>query len=112
MTPVPYRRPDRSELTGGGITTIISYWLTSQRTRRHDADPAGYMEEIHSMKYLGRNAGSFALEIVAIADWGQKFMDVGLNYPVPTFPQYLFTCSPHCLSHARVGPKSPSSHLS
>ena len=54
-------------------------------------DPAGYMEEIHSMQYFGRNAGSFTLEIVVIADWGWKFMDVGLNYPMLTFPQYLFT---------------------
>ena len=43
------------------------------------------------MHYFRRNAGCFALQIVAIADWGQKFMDVGLNYPIPTFPQFLFT---------------------
>ena len=52
---------------------------------------AGYMEEINSMHYFWRNAGCFTLQIVAIADWGRKFMDVGFNYPIPTFPQFLFT---------------------
>ena len=33
------------------------------------------------MCYFGRNAGCFALQIVAIADWGQKFMDVGIQLP-------------------------------
>ena len=54
-------------------------------------DPAGYMEEINSLRYFGRNAGCFALQIVAIADWGRKYMDVGFRYPIPTFPQFLFT---------------------
>ena len=49
------------------------------------------MEEINSLCYFGRNAGCFALQIVAIADWGRKFMDVGFKYPIPTFPQFLFT---------------------
>ena len=31
-------------------------------------DPAGYMEEINSLCYFGRNASCFALQIVAIAD--------------------------------------------
>ena len=54
-------------------------------------DLAGYMEEIHSLRYFGRNAGCFALQIVAIADWGRKYMDVGFRYPIPTLPQFLFT---------------------
>ena len=54
-------------------------------------DPAGYMEEINSLRYFGRNAGCFALQIVAIADWGWKYMDVGFRYPIPAFPQFLFT---------------------
>ena len=49
-------------------------------------DPAGYMEEIYSLRYFRRNAGCFALQIVAIADWGRKYMDVGFKYPIPTFP--------------------------
>ena len=54
-------------------------------------DPAGYMEEINSLRYFGRNAGCFTLQIVAIANWGRKFMDVGFKYPIPMFPQFLFT---------------------
>ena len=54
-------------------------------------DPAGYMEEINSLHYFGRNASCFALQIVAIADWGQKYMDMGFKYPIPAFPQFLFT---------------------
>ena len=54
-------------------------------------DPAGYMEEINSLCCFGRNAGCFALQIVAIADWGQKYVDVGFKYPIPAFPQFLFT---------------------
>ena len=64
------------------------HWIES---RVKWLDPASYLEEINSMHYFGRNAGSFALQIVAIADWGQKFMDVGLNYPIPAFPDFLFT---------------------
>ena len=57
-------------------------------------DLAGYMEEINSLRYFGRNAGCFALQIVAIADWGRKYMDVGFRYPIPVFPQFLFTPVP------------------
>ena len=60
-------------------------------------DPAGYMEEINSLRYFGRNAGCFALQIVAIADWGRKYMDVGFRYRIPAFPQFLF--SPILESH-------------
>ena len=63
-------------------------WIESQV--KH-LDLAGYMEEINSLRYFGRNAVCFALQIMAIADWGQKFMDVGFKYPIPTFPQFLFT---------------------
>ena len=54
-------------------------------------DLAAYMEEINSLHYFGRNAGCFALQIVAIANWGRKYMDVGFKYPIPVFPQFLFT---------------------
>ena len=80
-------------------------WIESQVKR---LDLAGYMEEINSMRYFGRNAACFALQIVAIANWGHKFMDVGFNYPIPTFPQFLFT--PHW-SHTRAELKSLSSRL-
>ena len=54
-------------------------------------DLAGYMEEINSLHYFGRNAGCFALQIVAITDWGRKYMDMGFKYPIPMFPPFLFT---------------------
>ena len=63
-------------------------WIES---RVECLDLAGYMEEINSLHYFGRNAGCFALQIVDITDWGQKYMDVGFKYPIPTFPQFLFT---------------------
>ena len=63
-------------------------WIES---RMKHLDPAGYMEEINSLRYFGRNAGCFALQIIAIADWGRKYMDMGFRYPIPTFPQFLFT---------------------
>ena len=66
-------------------------WIESWVKR---LDPAGYMEEIHSMHYFGRNASFFTLQIMAIADWGRKFMDVGLNHPIPAFPDFLFTLLP------------------
>ena len=71
-------------------------------------DPAGYMEEINSMHYFGRNAGCFALQIVAIADWGQKFMDVGFNYSIPTFPQFLFIPLPESHQGGAQVPVKPS----
>ena len=52
------------------------------------------MEEINSLHYFRRNTGCFALQIVAIADWGRKYMDAGFKYPIPAFPQFLFTPLP------------------
>ena len=69
-------------------------WIEA-RVRR--LDPAGYMEEINSLWCFGRNAGCFALQIVAIADWGWKYRDVGFWFPIPTFPEFLF--SPMTNSH-------------
>ena len=63
-------------------------WIES-RLRR--LDPAGFMEEIHSLQFFRENAKDFALQIIAIADWGRKYLEVGLSYPVPTFPDFLFT---------------------
>ena len=45
------------------------------------------MEKINSMRFFSH----FALQIIAIADWGQRYMEVGLSSPVPTFPDFLFT---------------------
>ena len=58
-------------------------WIEA-RVRR--LDPAGYMEEINSLRYFGRNAGCFALQIVAIADWGPKYMVRGFQVPHTRVP--------------------------
>ena len=50
-------------------------WIEARVKR---LDPADYMEEINSLRYFGRNAGCF----------------VGFKYPIPTFPQFLFTPLP------------------
>ena len=71
-------------------------------------DPAGYMEEINSLCYFRRNAGCFALQIVAIANWGRKYMDVGFRYPIPTFPQFLFTPVPESHQGRSQVPAKPS----
>ena len=70
-------------------------------------DPAGYMEEIHSLHYFGRNADCFALQIVAIADWGRKYMDVGFKYPIPMHSPS--SCSLPYRTRTRADPRSPSS---
>ena len=60
-------------------------------TRRVDRlDPKGYVEEIYSFRHFGKNSKSFTLEIIAIADWGWRYMELGFNYPIPAFPAYLF----------------------
>ena len=66
-------------------------WIDSRVKR---LDPASYMEEIHSLRYFGRNAGCFALQIIAVADWGQKYLDSAFKYPIPMFPAFLFTPLP------------------
>ena len=71
-------------------------------------DQAGYMEEINSLHYFGRNAGCFALQIVAIADWGRKYMDVGFKYPIPAFHQFLFTPIPDSHQGGSQVPVKPS----
>ena len=56
----------------------------------HWLDLKGYEEEIHSFRHFHRNSKSFALEIIVIMDWGRKCFDVGLQFPLPMFPHYLF----------------------
>ena len=80
-------------------------WIESQVKR---LDLASYMEEINSMCYFRRNASCFALQIMAIADWGWKFMDVGFNYPIPMFPQFLFTPLPESHQGRAQVPVKPS----
>ena len=71
-------------------------------------DPAGYMEEINSLHYFRRNASCFALQIVAIVDWGRKYLDVGFRYPIPMFPQSLFTPIPESHQGGSQVPAKPS----
>ena len=47
-------------------------------------------EEINSFRHFGENTKSFALEIIAIIDWGRKYVDAGIHYLIPVFPHYLF----------------------
>ena len=71
-------------------------------------DPDGYPDEVKSLRYFGRNACDFAMGIVAITDWGRRYLDKGLRYPIPTIPPYLFTPLPEaCQSGVQV-PVKPS----
>ena len=80
-------------------------WIEARVKR---LDPGGYPEEVQSLRYFGRNACDFAMGIIAIADWGRRYLDKGLRYPIPTFPPYLFTPLPEsCQSGAQV-PVKPS----
>ena len=67
-------------------------WIEARLGR---LDLASYMEEISSLRYFRRNAGCFALQIVAIANWGRKYMDMGFRYPIAAFPEFLFSPVPH-----------------
>ena len=62
-------------------------WIVAQI---HWLDLKGYVEEIHSFRHFHRNSKFFALEIIAITDWGHKCFDVSLQFPLPMFPHYLF----------------------
>ena len=62
-------------------------WIAA---RIHRLDPKGYMEEIHSFRHFHRSSKTFALEIIAITDWGRKCFNLGLQFPLPMFPHYLF----------------------
>ena len=74
--------PEKVELRDKPYDWIMA-WI-------HWLDLKGYVEEIHSFRHFHRNSKSFALEIIAITDWGRKCFDVGLQFPLPMFPHYLF----------------------
>ena len=46
--------------------------------------------------------------IVAIADWGRRYLDKGLKYPIPTIPSYLFTPLPESRQSGTQVPVKPS----
>ena len=61
-----------------------------------------------SLRYFGRNARDFAMGIVAIADWGQRYLDKGLRCPIPTIQLYLFTPLPEARQSGAQVPVRPS----
>ena len=63
-------------------------WIEARIKR---LDPGGYPDEVKSLRYFGRNARDFAMDIVAIADWGRRYLGKGLRWPIRTIPPYLFT---------------------
>ena len=71
-------------------------------------DLGGYLEEVQSLRYFGRNARDFAMGIIAIADWGRRYLDKGLRYPIPTFPPYLFMPLPESRQVGAQVPVKPS----
>ena len=71
-------------------------------------DPGGYPDEVKSLRYFGRNARDFAMGIVAITDWGRRYLDKGLKYPIPTIPLYLFTPLPESRQSGAQVPVKPS----
>ena len=71
-------------------------------------DPGGYPDEVKSLQYFGRNARDFAMGIVAFADWGRRYLDKGLKYPIPTIPPYLFTPLPESHQSGAQVPAKPS----
>ena len=80
-------------------------WIEARVKR---LDPGGYPDEVKSLRYFGRNACDFAMGIVAIADWGQRYLDKGLKYPIPTIPPYLFTPLPESRQSGAQVPVKPS----
>ena len=71
-------------------------------------DLGGYPDEVKSLRYFGRNACDFAMGIVAIADWGRRYLDKGLRYPIPTIPPYLYTPLPESHQSGAQVPVRPS----
>ena len=60
------------------------------------------------IRYFRRNACDFAMGIVAIADFGRRYLDKGLKYPIPTIPPYLFTPLPESRQSGAQVPVKPS----
>ena len=81
------------------------HWIEARVKR---LDPGGYTDEVKSLRYFGRNAHDFAMGIVAIAEWGQRYLDKGLRYPIPTIPPYLFTPLPESRQSGAQVPVKPS----
>ena len=61
------------------LEDMLHRWIEARVKR---LDPGGYPEEVQSLRYFGRNAHDFTMGIIAIADWGQRYLDKGLRYPI------------------------------
>ena len=81
------------------------HWIEARVKR---LDLGGYPDEVKSLRYFGRNARDFAMGIVAITDWGRRYLDKGLKYPIPTIPPYLFTPLPESRQSGAQVPVKPS----
>ena len=53
-------------------------------------DPKGFIKKINSFRYFDRNSKTFAFEVIALADWGRRYIKLRFNYAIPMFPNYLF----------------------
>ena len=80
-------------------------WIEARVKR---LDPGGYPDEVKSLRYFRRNARDFAMGIVAIADWGRRYLDKGLRCPILTIPPYLFTPLPEARQSGAQVPVRPS----
>ena len=81
------------------------HWIEAHVKR---LDPSAYPDEVKSLRYFGRNARDFAMGIVAIADWGRRYLDKGLRCPILTIPLYLFTPLPEARQSGAQVPVKPS----
>ena len=54
----------------------------------------GFVEEINAFRYFEHNSKTFAFEIIALTDWGQRYVQLRFKYPIPVFPNYLFSWLP------------------
>ena len=81
------------------------HWIEARVKR---LDPGGYPDKVKSLQYFRRNARDFAMGIVAIADWGRRYLDKGLRYPIPTIPPYLYTPLPESHQSGAQVPVRPS----
>ena len=59
--------------------------------RMAQLDKMGFVEEIHSFRYFDWNSKTFTFEIISLADWGCRYVELGFCYPVFMFSNYLFS---------------------
>ena len=90
---VPWTKTDLSHNSNAQLGNLEKREIKEKPHRWIEArvrhlDPAGYMEEINSLHCFGRNAGCFALQIVAIANWGGNIWTwvSGFHTHVPPIP--------------------------